>query len=294
MKATNPAVEPSLSKKNRFQIRRWVVAGGTIFVVLVVGFYSYYRYTFPYGSSHCCDLILYQALQEYAASHKGAFPAGGPTSEASLSMLYSNIDWVQPDLLRGRTVSEAVVREALKRDGRLGPESCGWHYVEGLRIDDDPRLAVFWDKIGLGHNGQRRPHGGHTALFVDGDRRFIPESDWAEFLSGQQQLLQERTNPPIGVTSTLMVGGRQVRAELRVIGDSLYGRVWDGYMNTSSEILANVDREPETGVVGIPVVTRDEIRAGRAVVDPKTEAIRFLVGKQEWVFDVVRLQFRVR
>ena len=121
-------------------------------LIAALALYVYYRRTFPYGASHCCDLILFQALEEYAGNHEGAFPIGGPTPEASFSLLYSNVDWVSPDLLRGRTVPEAVVRVALKRDGTLGPDSCGWHYVEGLRLDDDPGLAIFWDKIGLGHN----------------------------------------------------------------------------------------------------------------------------------------------
>ena len=135
-----------------------------ILVVPALGLYFYYHRIFPYGSSHCCDLILFGALQEYAGNHDGVFPVGGPTPEASLSMLYSNVEYVQPDILRGRTVPEAVVRQALKRDGRLGPDSCGWHYVERLRLDDDPGLAIFWDKVGLGHNGQRLSRGGHTVL----------------------------------------------------------------------------------------------------------------------------------
>lgn len=278
----------------RGHMRGWLLRGAIALLVVVLGLYAYYRHTFPYGASHCCDLLLAQALRDYAANHNGAFPSGGETPEASLSLLCSNADWVTPYLLRGRTVSEAVVREALKRDGRLGPDSCGWHYVEGLRVDDDPGLAIFWDKIGLGHNGERLSHPGHTALFVGGDRRFIPESDWKAFLSDQARLLQERTNAVLGVSGTIEVGGEQVRAELRVVGDSLYGRVWQGWMNTSGELLANVDREPETGLVGIPVVTRDEVRKATAVVDANAKTVRFLLGKHECVFDGQRFRFTTR
>lgn len=128
----------------RGHMRRWLLRGAIALLVVVLGLYAYYRHTFPYGASHCCDLLLAQALRDYAANHNGAFPSGGETPEASLSLLCSNADWVTPYLLRGRTVSEAVVREALKRDGRLGPDSCGWHYVEGLRVDDDPGLAILF------------------------------------------------------------------------------------------------------------------------------------------------------
>jgi hypothetical protein len=192
-------------------------------VTLIFGFgYAYYRYDFPYGSSHCCDLLLMRALEEYAGNHEGAFPTGGPTPEASLGLLYSNVDWVDANLLRGRTVPEVVVKEALKRDGRLGTASCGWHYVEGLRLDDDPRLAIFWDKIGLGHNGQRLSHAGHTVFCVGWGRKFVPESDWPAFLAEQALLLQQRTNAVLGVSGTLEIGGEKIRAELRVVGDSLW------------------------------------------------------------------------
>lgn len=278
----------------RGRLRRWLFGAAITLVVAALGLYIFYHRTFPYGSSHCCDLILLQALQEYADNHGGEFPVGGSTAEASLSMIYSNVAWVSPDLLRGRTVSEAVVREALKRDGKLGPESCGWHYVEGLRVDDDPNLAIFWDKVGLGHNGQRLSRAGHTVLFVAGDRRFIPESDWPAFLSEQHRLLEERTNAVLGVIGTIEVNGEQVRAELRVVGDSLYGRVWHGWSNTSMELLAHVDREPEIGVVGLPVVTKDQVRLATAVADPTTKSIRFLLGNQECVFDGSRFHFVTR
>jgi hypothetical protein len=292
MPSTDLTIVPTQPKRPR--IRRWLLGAAIALVVVVLGFYISYRRTYPYGWSHCCDLILSQALQAYADNHNGAFPNGGQTPEASLSLLYSNVDFVTPDLLRGRTVPEAVVKESLKRDGRLGPDSCGWHYVEGLRVDDDPGLAIFWDKIGLGHNGQRLSRPGHTVLFIGRDRRFIPESDWQTFLSEQTRLLQQRTNAVLGVSGTIEVGGEQVRAELRVLDDGLYGRVWHGWMNTSSELLANMDREPEEGVVGIPVVTRDEVRKATAVVDSNAKSIRFLLGNRECVFDGSSFRFVTR
>lgn len=292
MAPTDSTVVSPQPKRHRIRGRLLGAAIALLVVVLVCS--VYYRRMYPYGWSHCCDLQLSEALQEYAENHNGAFPTGGPTPEASLSLLYSNVDWVTPNLLRGRTIPEAVVEEALKRDGRLGPESCGWHYVEGLRVDDDPGLAIFWDKIGLGHNGQRLSYPGHTVLFIDRDRRFIPESDWQAFLSEQAGLLQQRTNAVLGVSGTIEVDGKQVRAELRVVGDSLYGRVWYGWMNASSELLANVDYQPELGVVGIPVVTRDDVKKATAVPGTNPNSIRFLLGKQECVFNGSRFYFVTR
>jgi hypothetical protein len=72
------------------------------------------------------------------------------------------------NLLRGKTVPESVVKEILERGELVTPETCGWHYVERLRLDDDYRLALFGDKAGLDHNGGLLAEGGHFVLFVDG------------------------------------------------------------------------------------------------------------------------------
>src|SRR4029077_15084769 len=96
-------------------------------------------------------------------------------------------------LLAGRTVPESLAQEILDRGERLGPDSCGWHFVEVWRQDDDPGLALFWDKVGLGHNGQRLSDPGHTVIFLDGQRNFIPETKWPQFLKEQRKLLADRS-----------------------------------------------------------------------------------------------------
>ena len=159
--------------------------------------YAWWRQHFPYGWSHCCDLQLSQGLHEYARTHGGAFPAGEATPEASLSLLYrEEAEWGGPlanaNLLRGKTVPESVVKEIFERGELLTPETCGWHYVEGLRADDDPCLALFWDKAGLDHNGGRLDAGGHVVLFVKGECKYIPKAKWDDFLKEQGKLLAER------------------------------------------------------------------------------------------------------
>jgi len=131
------------------------------------------------------------ALQHYADTHGGAFPAGEATPEASLSLLFK-AELADADLLRGKTVPYSVVKEILDRGQLLGPDSCGWHYVEGLRTDDDPRIAIFWDKAGLGHNGELLAGGGHIVWFVKSNHPHIPASEWSKFLAEQEELLKER------------------------------------------------------------------------------------------------------
>lgn len=165
-----------------------IVAG--IFGPLCIGWYCYWQWLHPYGWSHSCDLQLQFALHSYADAHDGAYPAGEATPEASLSLLYPN--YAGYAQLQGKTVPLEEVQAILESGRRLDPDSCGWHYVEGLRQDDDPRLALFWDKIGLQHNGQRRPKGGHRVFYVDWHFDDIDEANWEAFLQEQAKLHQER------------------------------------------------------------------------------------------------------
>ena len=157
---------------------------------LLGGGWSYYCHEYPYGWSHSCDLQLISALRQYAEEHGGAFPAGGATPEASLSLLHP--EYANHCVLQGKTVPLGRVQEILESGQPLGPDTCGWYYVEGLWLSDDKRLAICWDKVGLGHNGQRLPDGGHWVLFIDGQKDYIPGWKWPAFLQGQAKLLAAR------------------------------------------------------------------------------------------------------
>jgi len=150
-----------------------------------------YRVTYPYGATHCCDKLLLSYLRLYANSHDGQYPHGETSPEASLSLLVREFPDEREsliDLLRGKTVHQNVVRARIERGELLDANSCGWHYVEGLRFGDDLRLALFWDKIGLGHNGERLPEGGHFVFLINGIKEYIPEVKWQDFLREQEEL----------------------------------------------------------------------------------------------------------
>jgi hypothetical protein len=131
------------------------------------------------------------ALQEYALNNNGRFPAGQPTAEASLSLLYKS-NYVNAYLLRGMIPSEKAVQTVLSRGGVLAPDSCGWQYVAGLTSADDPKIAILWCKAALGHNGQRTKDAGREVLFLGG-REWVSGADWPKFLRDQQVLLNKRT-----------------------------------------------------------------------------------------------------
>ena len=177
-----------------FRRRRRLLLLTATLLVLGSGGWLYYKWKYPYGWSHCCDKQLIFALDRYAEDHGGAYPAGGSSPEASLSLLYPK--YADANLLRGKTVPLATVQSLLDAGQQLGPETCGWHYVEGLRSDDDPGLALVWDKLGLGHNGERNESGGRTVLFVRMNLRYISGSEWSDFLAEQERLHAARRQNP--------------------------------------------------------------------------------------------------
>lgn len=174
-------------------MRRTIAVILVVLILLAGSLYGLYRHYFPMGMEHRCDKMLWLALREYAEKHNGAFPSGEATPEASISLIHSldQYGYEYAYLLHRRDVPTDVVREVLQRGQLLDPDTCGWNYVEGLRRDSDWKLALFWDKEGLGHDGQRLSEGGHVVTFVDGRSEHIPGSDWEDFQAEQRRLLKE-------------------------------------------------------------------------------------------------------
>jgi len=153
---------------------------------------GYLQHRYPFGRSHCCLKNLGFALAQYAEEHNGRFPAGKACPEASLSLLYGDTYGVDAEVLRGKTVPVEQVEQKLKNGELLDPETCGWHYVEGLTLVDDPEIAIAWDKVGLGHSGERLG-GGHSVWFLGDGERIVPASEWPAFLERQETLMANRT-----------------------------------------------------------------------------------------------------
>jgi hypothetical protein len=180
---------PMVSQQRSRLIAR-IFAGSIVALLLVVATgWAAYRWRYPYGWSHCCDKQIVIALIHYANTHDGRFPAGEATPEASLSLLYS--EDVDARLLRGKTIFGDETRKLLEAGKRLTPETCDWHYVEGLTTKDRGDIAIFWDKVGLGHNGEQIG-GGHSVGFVNGSTALISGADWPAFLEEQRAMLNAR------------------------------------------------------------------------------------------------------
>ncbi len=142
---------------------------------------------YPYGREHCCDKQLGIALISYADANGGRFPTGGATPEASLSLLYP--EYLPASVLRGKAYPEGPAKQLLESGQPLTPETCGWQYVDGLTLQhaSSSRFAIFWDKIGLGHNSEYLPEGGHSVTFASGHGQVIREADWPRFIAEQEK-----------------------------------------------------------------------------------------------------------
>ena len=259
--------------------RTKIIVLAVVLTSFIVG-YAWWQHHYPYGYSHCCDEILYFDLRDYAIRHGGAFPAGEATPEASMSLLYRETgNWRADEvLLRGRTVPESVVKEILERGELLTPETCGWHYVEGLRLDDDNRLALFWDKIGLDHNGGRLAESGHTVLLVGGTRRFIPDAEWDAFIDVQRKLLAERATA-IRHNAKVQIDNYEVNIQVRVMDDCIYGSTWN-----SGEPIATTKKR-EVGIQGLPIIPLEEIKNAKVVVEQDKSRVRFVMKGREIIYD---------
>jgi len=156
-------------------------------LVVFYGFSRYHQHQYPFGTYHRCDKQLWSALHAYAEAHGGEFPSGEATPEASLSLIGKEYAY----LLVRRGASTKVVEQMLDRGELLDSETCGWNYVEGLRLDSDPKLALFWDKEGLSEIGGRLPEGGHFVSYVGSAYEYVPASRWGSFLEEQRRLLAE-------------------------------------------------------------------------------------------------------
>lgn len=148
------------------------------------------RWRHPYGRSENALFFLSLALSSYASQNDGMLPFSLQGPEAALTPLAEHdLEGLGPSL-RGKTVSLQKTMRRLRSGGQLDAETCGWHYVQGLRTTDPGRIAVMWDKVGLGNRGERIPGGGHEVLYLNGQREIVPLRDWGKFLAYQDDLYE--------------------------------------------------------------------------------------------------------
>jgi hypothetical protein len=50
---------------------KWLVVVVLIVATVPCAAYGLYRYRYPFGWSHCCDMVLYNEMERYAGEHDG-------------------------------------------------------------------------------------------------------------------------------------------------------------------------------------------------------------------------------
>ncbi|MGJ8695710.1 MAG: hypothetical protein ACSHYF_05285 [Verrucomicrobiaceae bacterium] len=149
--------------------------------VLAIG-YGYYRYEYPYGSTHRCSKVLAMELRHFANTHDGRFPVSGNENALGLSeLLVASPEYLE--LVVGKAGDLGEAREFFEEHGYLLPEHSSWHYVEGLSSNEGRALA--WDKIPLDHNGRRTDDESREVIMTNGSVENVKGKDWDDFLARQ-------------------------------------------------------------------------------------------------------------
>ena len=77
------------------------------------------------------------------------------------------------------------------------------------------------------------------------------------------------------------------------MADYLLGQVWRGG-GWSGGMIAHIDRDSGSGVVGIPIIAKDEVRSARLETNAQTGRVSFLLGENRLEFDGDNLRFANR
>jgi hypothetical protein len=114
----------------------------------------------------------------YAQDHKGVYPAHTNGYGDALLLLWD--DAGSPSLLTGPGYSDKVFAEAYRNKTDVPESKCGRVYLQGLREDSDPDIAVLFDKLpnpGDHCHGPRRIWAPlrREVVLVDGSMRVILE-----------------------------------------------------------------------------------------------------------------------
>jgi hypothetical protein len=141
-----------------------------------------------------CIVQTGSAFRNYAADHSGQFPfdTNGYGNALLLLSNYVGNFW---GCLTGPGYDGQVFALAAETGKRIPETECGRVYVQGLSVNNDPRIALFFDKLPT-------PGGDHCqgvlrigaplareVLTIDGNRRVVKESEWNAFAKQQVELL---------------------------------------------------------------------------------------------------------
>jgi len=171
-----------------------------VFVVCILGttVLAIHRHFYPHGFRAGMLPTFMAEMWSYAQEHGGWYPKDGATPLESLQELYPVYE---SEGLAGLSGSERRTLKVLKDKKPLDSNVSSWIYWPGYRVDDDPRLAIIWEREeGLFTTGGRAS--GHAVGFAVGGCTQIPSEKWADFLKEQELLRQKVLSARLGATNS--------------------------------------------------------------------------------------------
>jgi len=145
---------------------------------------------YPYGSKCCIVPCLWIGLYSYASNNEDSFPDDPSGSLAALSKLYPEY-FKQGDeyVLAGLSGDLDEARRTLRNAEALNSKGSSWVYQPGLKLKDDPRTALLWEReFGILPNGRGDFKHRRVVLLVNGETKFVPEDEWETFERQQNAL----------------------------------------------------------------------------------------------------------
>jgi hypothetical protein len=141
---------------------------------------------YPHGRKPGVLRLMDGTLWQYAHEHDGWFPRSEKGPYAALTLLYPYSDaWT----LCGLSGKSQALQDALTQGRDIDESLTSWRYVQGLRTNDPPNLAILWEsEAGISDDGRRNGYGSRAVLFLNGGITNIPNSEWDRFIDDQASL----------------------------------------------------------------------------------------------------------
>jgi len=170
----------------RSWLRARVVVPLALLLAGIAGVSGYHHWLYPFGHRVGCMPNTLGALSYYAREHQGWYPRDGATPLVCLQAFYPKYLGAE---LAGITGDRGEVLRRLERQQSIDDTVSSWMYFPELRFDDDPEIALIWERRGgVTVNGHRDD--GHAVGFVDGSVRQISSGEWPDFTRRQAELRQ--------------------------------------------------------------------------------------------------------
>lgn len=158
-------------------------------VLLFLGGYAAYTYYYPYGARPASLPLMLAALGDYGHQNSGSFPDARGEPLDSLRLLCPRY-LPESEPLAGLSGNIKLLRKQVIGNFRITADASSWVYWPGLKTDDNPDIALIWERVsGVRFNGSRAH--GHEVGFVGGYMRQVPDAEWEAFLKEQERLRKE-------------------------------------------------------------------------------------------------------